>query len=112
MTKYAAKVKKCSSLVNAIKDLKEDESIDLMYGDKKLQIRAYKNSIDREDREMSYSIWSTYNGMNISKIGNTTISAYTFDMMSQKTTFTFDIEKIEVIQRDNNISGVIIDAGR
>jgi len=97
MTKYAAKVKKCSSLVNTIKDLKEDESIDLMYGDKKLQIRAYKNSIDREDREMSYSIWSTYNGMNISKIGNTTISAYTFDMMSQKTTFTFDIEKIEVI---------------
>jgi hypothetical protein len=100
MTKYAAKVKECSSLVNAIKDLKEDESIDLMYGDKKLQIRAYKYSIDREDkedREMSYSIWNTYNGMNISKIGITTISAYTYDMMEQKTTFTFDIEKIEVI---------------
>ena len=39
-----------------------------------------------ERGEMSYSIWSTFSGMNISSLGPTTAKAYTFDMMSQKTT--------------------------
>tara|TARA_B110000305_G_C19428551_1_gene634992 strand:- start:753 stop:1046 length:294 start_codon:yes stop_codon:yes gene_type:complete len=97
MTKYAAKVKECSSLVNVIRNLKSDESVSLLYGEKKLEVRAYKSAIDKEDKDMSYSIWNSYNGMNISKIGNTTISAYTYDMMSQKTTYTFNIDKIRVI---------------
>ena len=97
MTKYAAKVKECSSIVNVIRNLKADESVSLLYGDKKLELRAYKCVIDKEDKEMSYSIWNSFNGMNISKISNTTISAYTYDMMSQKTTYTFNIDKITII---------------
>ena len=41
---------------------------------------------------MSYSIWGPYgSGMNIEKIGRTTMKGYTYDMMSQKTTYTFNL---------------------
>jgi|TARA_R110000850_G_C9677412_1_gene437504 hypothetical protein len=93
MTKYAAKVKECSTIVNAIGDLKADESIDLMYGELKVKVTAYMHS----DKRMWHTIWNCGRGMNISKIGKTTIAAYTYDMMTQKTTYTFNIDKMSTI---------------
>ena len=45
---------------------------------------------------MSYSIWKGYSGMNISKIGKTSLNAYSYDMMSQKTTYRFQLSKMQV----------------
>jgi len=45
---------------------------------------------------MSYSIWSTFSGMNIDSLGPTTAKAYTFDMMSQKTTYTFPLYEMKI----------------
>ena len=34
--------------------------------------------------------------MNISKIGKTSLNAYSYDMMSQKTTYRFQLSKMQV----------------
>ena len=47
---------------------------------------------------MSYSIWSTFSGMNIDSLGRTTIKAYTYDMMSQRTSYTFPLYEMEIVK--------------
>ena len=50
---------------------------------------------------MSYSIWSSFSGMNIDSIGKTTMKAYTYDMMSQRTNYNFPLYEIEIPEQDN-----------
>jgi len=38
--------------------------------------------------------------MNIDSIGKTTMKAYTYDMMSQRTTYTFPLYDMDVIPQD------------
>ena len=37
------------------------------------------------------------NGMNIDKIGRTTMKGYTYDMMSQRTTYSFPLYKFKLV---------------
>jgi len=46
---------------------------------------------------MSYSVWNGVNGMNVSKIGRTSLSLYTFDMMSQRSTYSMNLLDMEAI---------------
>jgi hypothetical protein len=46
---------------------------------------------------MSYSIWSSFSGMNIDSLGPTMAKAYTFDMMSQKTSYNFPLYQMEIV---------------
>ena len=98
---YSDKVKASKPILDLIKSLGDDESIELSYGkdrngmDKIFKIRAYKDY--RE--EISYSIWSTFSGMNIDTIGKTTMKAYTYDMMSQKTTYTFNLYQFNKVDQ-------------
>ena len=97
---YSQKVKQSKKVLEAIRSLKDDESITVTYGKnstgepKEYKIRAYNSYKD----EISYSIWSSYQGMNIDKIGKTTMKAYTYDMMSQRTTYVFPLYKLNVIK--------------
>lgn len=90
--KYSTKVKKASSIRKAILSLKADQDMAVVYGNKKFKIRAYKSYND----EMSYSVWNGITGMNVSKVGRTSLSLYTYDMMSQKTTYRMSLLNIEV----------------
>ena len=54
---------------------------------------------------MSYSIWSTFSGMNVESIGPTTVKTYTFDMMSQKTTYTFPLYEMALVE-DNPLEKI------
>ena len=56
------------------------------------KIKAYKDY----SGNLSYSIWNSFLGMNIEKIGKTTMKAYTYDMMSQRTNYTFPLYDIKV----------------
>jgi len=97
---YSDKVKQSKNVLEAIKSLKDEEKLEVTYGvgfkgkPNEYTIRAYKGRKD----EMSYSIWSTFSGMNIDVLGKTTMRAYTFDMMSQKTTYTFPLYKLNIIK--------------
>jgi len=91
--KYSTKVKKASKVLSAIQSLKADESISITYKGDTYKVRAYKAYND----EISYSVWNGINGMNVSKVGRTSLSLYTFDMMSQKTTYRVNLLDMAVL---------------
>ena len=91
--KYSDKVKKAAPVLNAIKALQADESLKISYAGKEFKVSAYKSY----NEEMSYSVWNGINGMNVSKVGRTSLSLYTFDMMSQKTTYTLSLIEAAII---------------
>ena len=98
--KYSEKLKASKELLTTIQDLKDGESIKVTYGkDFKgkpnvYSIKAYKGY----KGEMSYSIWKSPFGMNIDSLGRTTVKAYTYDMMSQKTAYTFPLYEMELVK--------------
>ena len=98
--KYSEKLKASKELLTAIQGLKDGESIKVTYGkDFKgkpnvYSIKAYKGY----KGEMSYSIWKSPFGMNIDSLGRTTVKAYTYDMMSQKTAYTFPLYEMELVK--------------
>ena len=91
--KYSDKVKKAAPIVNAIKALKEDERIKVSYKDDVYEIKAYSSY----GGDMAYSVWNNFRGMNVSKVGRTSLSLYTFDMMSQKTTYTLSLLEASIL---------------
>ena len=94
---YSDKVKQSKKVLEAIYGLKDEEKLKVTYGvgfkgkPNEYTIRAYSG----RKGAMSYSIWSSFSGMNIDTIGKTTMKAYTFDMMSQKTTYRMSLLDIE-----------------
>jgi len=85
--KYSDKIKKASTILKAINGLSEDQSIDIVYKGDTYKVSVYKTYND----EMSYSVWKDYRGMNVSKVGKTSLTLYTFDMMGQKTTYRLSL---------------------
>ena len=99
---YSDKVKESNKVLEAMYGLKDGESIKVSYGRDRnglpnyYKIRAYTSY----NGEMSYSIWGTIHGMNIDKIGKTTMRGYTYDMMSQRTSYTFPLYSMHVLPED------------
>ena len=91
--KYSDKVKKAAPIIKAIKALKKDEELNIQYKGDLFKIRAYSSI----DNRMSYSVWNSFRGMNVSKVGSTSLSLYTYDMMSQKTTYTLSLIEAAII---------------
>ena len=98
---YSDKVNKSKDLRELIESLKDGDDIVVEYGSDRsgkpnqYKIKAYWSEYSKE---MSYSIWDSFRGMNIQSIGKTTMKAYTYDMMNQKTTYTFPLYGINVIK--------------
>ena len=96
---YSDKVKQSKKVLEAIYGLKDGEDLKVTYGKafkgepKEYKIRAYMSYNDG----MSYSIWNTFQGMNIEALTNTQAKAYTYDMMSQRTNYNFPLYKMEIV---------------
>ena len=98
---YTDKVKKSEKLLTAIHALKDGESISVTYGSNfNGEPKCYKILVYGRvgSGERSYSIWNSINGMNIESLGRTTMKAYTYDMMSQRTNWTFNLYDINLIK--------------
>ena len=93
---YSEKVKKASTIYNAIKGLKEDQSISIVYKGDTYKISAYSSYEDK----LSYSIWSGFRGMNIDKVGKTSLTLYTYDMMSQRTSYRLSLLEATLLPED------------
>ena len=91
--RYTDKVKKAASIRTAILSLKDGEELKVKYSGKEYKVSAYNGYKDK----MSYSVWNGINGMNVSKIGRTSLSLYTFDMMSQRSTYRMNLLNMEVL---------------
>ena len=101
---YSDKVKQSKNVLNAIQSLKDKEELVVTYGTvrydktpREFRIRCYKNY---SGKGFHYSIWEAkgFGGMNIDKLGKTTMKGYTYDMMSQKTTYVFPLYKMNIIK--------------
>ena len=100
---YSDKVKQSKNVLNAIQSLKDDEHIIVSYGTDRegrpnyYIVRAYEGFRG----EMRYSIHKdshlSIDGMNIEKIGRTTMKGYTYDLMSQRTTYVFPLYEFKLI---------------
>ena len=101
---YSDKVKESKNVLKSIKSLKDGEHIIVSYGiDREGRPNYYKiNAYKSYNGEMRYSIHKdtrlSFDGMNIEKIGRTTMKGYTFDMMSQRTTYSFPLYSMYVIK--------------
>ena len=101
---YQDKVKQSKNVLEAIQGLKDDEHIIVSYGTDRegrpnyYVVRAYEGFRG----EMKYSIHRdsplAINGMNIEKIGRTTMKGYTYDLMSQRTNYVFPLYSMHVIK--------------
>ena len=101
---YTDKVKASKGLVEAIKALGNDEYVIVSYGTdyngqpKQYRIRCsiYKSS------GPSYSIYKHdvwgLDGMNIDSLTSTQAKAYTYDMMSQRTTYNFPLYEMTIVE--------------
>ena len=100
--KYSEKVKRSKELLSVIQSLEDNEIIKVIYGKgyegtpNVYAIKAYASS----KGVMSYSIWNNYSGMNISSLGPTTAKAYTYDMMSQRTNYSFPLYEMTIVVDD------------
>jgi hypothetical protein len=96
---YSDKVKASRVMRDIIKSMKDEERIKVTYGiGYKGKANVYTiHAYASKEGEMSYSIWSSFSGMNVESIGPTMVKTYTFDMMSQKTTYTFPLYEMELV---------------
>ena len=97
--KYLDKVKASKEVIEAITSLPKDGELKVTFGkDRSGQPKEYKiRAYEAYSNKMSYSIWSGIDGMNIESIGRTTMKGYSYDMMSQRTNYTFPLYEFKLI---------------
>lgn len=102
--KYSEKIKKSKKVLDSIYSLKDGEELKVTFGKDKydnkpreFRIKCYKNF--RGDG-FHYAIWESkgLGGMNIEKVSKTTLRGYTYDMMSQKTTYMFPLYRFKIVK--------------
>ena len=97
--KYSDKVKASRVMLDIINSMVNEESISFTYGKgfkgepNKYTLKCWIN----KKGVSSYSIWNNFSGMNVSSLGTTMIKCYTYDMMSQRTNYSFPLYKMELI---------------
>ena len=98
---YSEKVRKSKEVFKAIKNLKDKEELIVTYGkDREGNPMEYKISANQWTKSMSYGIHENKlfgQGMNVDKITNTQMKCYTFDMMSNKTTYNFPLWLFKIV---------------
>ena len=83
-----------SNVLKEIQKLKVGENIVITYKDKQYELKAYEGF----QGEIDYSVWTVkgYGGMNVLKITSKYITLYTYDMMSQRSTYKMALDKIKL----------------
>ncbi len=97
--KYSTKVNKCKPFLSRMDQMNDDDRLSFQYNGKQFILHAYKGY----KGEMSYSVWDSIRGMNVSKVGLTSLSLYTYDMMSQKTTYRMDVLKCSIVEGTDDL---------
>ena len=100
---YQQKVKQSKKILKEIKSLEPGDEFEVTYGvdrddiPRVFTIKAYngfRGEIDYTIREGRGYLGGS---MNIEKITNTQMKAYSFDMMSNKTTYNFPLYLINIV---------------
>lgn len=86
------KSKEFKSKVASLK--KQGDSFKIKYSGKEFEFECFH--VDRND-EKSFSVNKPIHTMNVEKITDKYLTLYSYDMMSQKTTYKMAIDLIELI---------------
>ena len=95
---YTQQIKESKRVLGLINELKDQEVLEFSYG------KGFKGEPNvytlkcwiHEDGEVSYSVWNNYSGMNVSSMSKTRVHCYTYDMMSQRTNYSFKLWEMKV----------------
>ena len=95
---YSEKIKAGSYIYNALLGLNDKERLKVTYG---IGFKGKKNKYEVKcwidtNGNRSYSIWSHFSGMNVDSLSKTTMKCYTYDMMSQRTNYSFQLYSMEL----------------
>ena len=99
---YKDKVEISKLVLNVISGMVDGESIKFSYGigwkgePNIYRVHCYK---DKEGKS-SYSIWNSFSGMNVDSLGPTTVKCYTYDMMSQRTNYSFPLYEMLMVEEE------------
>ena len=74
----------------------QEVSFKISYEGKSYELSATRKIYDHEPLLAVYA--NFMNGMNVKKVTKQYITLYTFDMMSQRTTYKMALDKIQVIE--------------
>jgi hypothetical protein len=95
---YTQQIKESKRVLGLIEGLKDKEELKFAYGKGfkgELMIYSLKCYIDALG-DISYSVWSNYSGMNVGSLTKTRVHCYTYDMMSQRTIYSFKLWEMEI----------------
>ena len=93
---YSEKVKAGKEIIKRMNGLLEEDKFTFKYKNEVYYLKCYSIY---DDGRKSYAIdkVSHYgSGMNIDKIGPTTLELYTYDMMGQRSTYKMDMSLMEL----------------
>ena len=105
---YSEKIKASKEIYNALEGLNNEERLKVTYGigykgkKNKYEIKCW---VDKRGKRY-YSIWSHFSGMNVDTLSKTTMKCYTYDMMSQRTNYSFQLYSMEL---DKDIQEEVLD---
>jgi hypothetical protein len=100
---YSDKLKAAKTIISAVNRLRDNEYVTVTYGtDYNNEPKRYRITAHFYKSGTSYSItkddvWGL-NGMNIAEFTNTQAKAYTYDMMNQRTNYTFPLYDMELVE--------------
>ena len=96
---YREKVKAGKEIIKRMEGLLEDNSFTFKYKNETYKLKCYAVYDDGKKSYAIDKIGSYVGGMNIDdkKIGPTSLTLYTYDMMNQKATYKMDMSSIEIL---------------
>ena len=95
---YKEQIKESKRVLGLINNLKDKEVLEFSYGKGfrgEPNVYTLKCYIDATE-EISYSIWTNVSGMNVGSISKTRVNCYSYDMMSQRTNYSFKLWEMVV----------------
>ena len=99
--KYSEKIQASKEIINAMESMTSDQHLVVEYplrgALKKFTI--VKHEFILEDiSEARFSISRSFEGMNIEEVGKTTMNGYTYDLMDQRTSYTFKLYEFNIVE--------------
>ena len=94
---YTQQIKESKRVLGLIEGLKDKEVLEFAYGKgfkgepNKYSLKCYIDATG----DISYSVWSYMSGMNVGSLTKTRVHCYSYDMMSQRTNYSFKLWEME-----------------
>jgi len=99
--KYSEKIQASKEIINAMESMTTEQHLIVEYplrgALKQFTIIKHEPILEAAS-EARFSINRPFEGMNIEKVGKTTMNGYTYDLMGQRTSYTFKLYEFNIVE--------------